>query len=459
MVNRNVCPKMNNARIPVLFVISPGEGAIGGPQEAKEWFDKITNNIKNSLEECCKEVEFSYYYIMDINDLKEAFSREASAPGYVAFILNCISGILKPLIQAGKPVILINEAYGGSGDYVLEYGEAIQRGYPVIGISTREPHNPALLRKVINYLVTLDKMRKTKVLCITPRATKYYLNVEYPLSIDMYGYLKQLTSVTGASYIVMDSSEFREKYYDKINVSEAEEIARKWIKDSAENLEKDYNEILRSAKLYLAIKKAAEEQSANVIALDCIVVRRAGELDAWPCLAYMQLWYDGLMPVCEADIASAIAIMIGKYLLGINGFTADPAVDELRDEIIYYHCYAPTNPLGGMKPEYPYVITPAHLGEKKASQRVLFKPGVKITAVGLSLDEKVLTVHTSDLVGIEESIHACSNKLVAKANVRRIVSNWRRKSGWHRVVFMGDYREEFINIARLLGLKVIEEDK
>jgi len=49
------------------------------PQEAKEWFDKITNNIKNSLEECCKEVEFSYYYIMDINDLKEAFSREASA--------------------------------------------------------------------------------------------------------------------------------------------------------------------------------------------------------------------------------------------------------------------------------------------------------------------------------------------------------------------------------------------
>jgi len=257
----------------------------------------------------------------------------------------------------------------------------------------------------------------------------------------------------------MDSSEFREHYYNKVNQAEAEEVAKKWIMESSSNFEKEYSEVLRSARLYLAIKRAAEEKKANIVALDCIVLRNTGELDAWPCLAYMQLWYDGIIPVCEADVSSAIILMIGKYLLNVNGFITDPAVDELKsEEIVYYHCYAPTNSLGGVKQEYPYVITPAHLGEKKASLRVLFKPGVKITAVGLSLDEKTLTIHTSELVGLEESIYACSNKLVAKANVRRIVLNWRRRSGWHRVVFLGDYRDEFINVARLMGLRV-EEDK
>jgi len=448
----------HSTRIPVLFIVNP-EGAIGGPHAAVEWFDRVTNSIKNSLRECCGEVEFSYYYVRDVGDLREAISREASAPGYLVFVLNCISGLLKPLIELRKPLVLINETYGGSGDYVLEYGEAVEKGYPVIGVSTREPHDPVLLRRMVQYIALLDKMREARLLFIVPKATKYYLSLEYPLSVDIYGLLKQLTGLTGASYIVMDSSEFRENYYNKVNQAEAEEVAKKWIMESSSNFEKEYGEILRSARLYLAIKRAVEERKANIVALDCIVLRNTGELDAWPCLAYMQLWYDGIIPVCEADVSSAIILMIGKYLLNVNGFITDPAVDELKSEIVYYHCYAPTNPLGGVKQEYPYVITPAHLGEKKASLRVLFKPGVKITAVGLSLDEKTLTIHTSELVGLEESIYACSNKLVAKANVRRIVLNWRRRSGWHRVVFLGDYRDEFINVARLMGLRVVEEDK
>ena len=448
----------HSTRIPVLFIVNP-EGAIGGPHAAVEWFDRVTNSIKNSLRECCGEVEFSYYYVRDVSDLREAISREASAPGYLVFVLNCISGLLKPLIELRKPLVLINETYGGSGDYVLEYGEAVEKGYPVIGVSTREPHDPVLLRRMVQYIALLDNMRGARLLFIVPKATKYYLSLEYPLSVDVYGLLKQLAGLTGASYIVMDSSEFSENYYNKVNQAEAEEVAKKWIMESSSNFEKEYSEILRSARLYLAIKRAAEERKANIVALDCIVLRNTGELDAWPCLAYMQLWYDGIIPVCEADVSSAIILMIGKYLLNVNGFITDPAVDELKSEIVYYHCYAPTNPLGGVKQEYPYVITPAHLGEKKASLRVLFKPGVKITAVGLSLDEKTLTIHTSELVGLEESIYACSNKLVAKANVRRIVLNWRRRSGWHRVVFLGDYRDEFINVARLMGLRVVEEDK
>ncbi|MET1160403.1 MAG: fucose isomerase [Thermoprotei archaeon] len=448
----------SRTRIPVLFVTNP-EGAIGGPRAAKEWFAKMINEIKSSLAQCCKEVEFSFYQIKDSDDLREAILKEARSRGYLVFVLNSISGLLKPVIQSGKPVVLISETYGGSGDYLLDISEAIERNYPVIGISTRRPYDTVLLRRMVNYLVMLDKLSRSKLLVIVSKTSRYYLSLEYPLSVDLYNLLKQFSAISGASYVLMDSSEFREKYYDKIDVTEAEKVARKWIEESKQNLEENYGEILKSARLYLAIKKAVEDINANAVTLDCIVLRNVGEIDAWPCLAYMQLWYDGIIPVCEADIASTLIIMIGKYLLGINGFITDPAIDETQNEIVYYHCYAPTNPLGGIKAELPYIITPAHLGEKKASIRVLFKPGVKITAIGLSLDERILTIHTAELVGIEESLYACSNKLVAKADTYKIVRRWNRRSGWHRVIFIGDYREEFINAARLLRLKVIEEDR
>jgi len=444
--------------IPVLFLVNP-EGAIGGPRAADEWFKNITDRIRRGVETCCRDVDFTYYYIRDVMDVNNVLVKETDSPGYIVFILNSISGLLKPIIYSGKPVVLVNETYGGSGDYVLEYGEAVKQGYPVIGVSTREPYDPRLLEKMIKYLFLIDKLKNTKILFIVPKAAKYYASLEYPLSIDVYGLLKELVSITGATYVLMDSSEFREKYYDKINRSDAEEIAKKWVENSYKNLEENYEEIVKSAKLYLSIKNAAKDLGINAVAIDCIVLHNTGELDAWPCLAYMQLWYDGIIPVCEADIASTIIILIGKYLLGLNGFITDPAIDEVNDEIIYYHCYAPTNPHGSDKQEYPYVITPAHLGEKRASQRVLFKPGTKITAVGLSLDEKTLTIHTSELVGIEESIHACGNKLVAKTSTKKIVLNWKRRSGWHRVIFLGDHREEFINAARLLRLKTLEEDR
>lgn len=447
-------------RIPVIFLANI-EGAIGGGEGSRKWLDEIIEKIKEKLYECCKEIDFAFYRVEDDNDLKTAMLKEPNPPGYLVFVLNSISGLLKPIILSGKPVVIIAETYGGSGDYLLDYAEFSSKGYPVIGTVTREPYNPMLLKEMVAYLVMIDRLRNTKILFITPKATKQYLTLEYPLSVDLYGALKQFAAITGSEYIVMDSIEFKRKYYDKISDLEAEKVAKKWINEATKNLEEDYDEIVRSARFYLAIKEAARELGINAVAIDCILLRITGELDAWPCLAYMQLWYDGILPVCEADISSSIVIMIGKYLLGLNGFITDPAVDATRNEIIYYHCYAPTNPHGSDTPEFPYVITPAHLGAKKASMRVSFefKPGSKITAVGLSLDEKLLTIHTSEPISIEESMHACSNKIVAKAEVKKISSNWQRRGGWHRVVFLGDYREHFINAAKLLGLRVLEEDR
>jgi hypothetical protein len=82
----------------------------------------------------------------------------------------------------------------------------------------------------------------------------------------------------------------------------------------------------------------------------------------------------------------------------------------------------------------------------------------RITVVGLSPEEKTLTLHTAKAIRNEYSPYACSVKLVGKTNTKAIVKNWRWMAGWHRVMFYGNWREQLEDLATLLGLRVVEED-
>ena len=54
----------------------------------------------------------------------------------------------------------------------------------------------------------------------------------------------------------------------------------------------------------------------------------------------------------------------------------------------------------------------------------------------------------------------CVSKMLVKSNVEKILKNYKWESfGWHRVTFIGDWREDFIIGALILGLEVVEEDK
>ena len=52
---------------------------------------------------------------------------------------------------------------------------------------------------------------------------------------------------------------------------------------------------------------------------------------------------------------------------------------------------------------------------------------------------------------------ACRTKLAAKTNADNILRNW--DMGWHRVTVYGDWRKQCMDLARLYGFAVSEEDK
>lgn len=447
---------MPSISIPVVF-IDPLIGDLGSPPNSVEWIERVKAEVMDGLRRLYPNVDFRVYDIRDVVDIASLLKAEGSAVGYLVIALNSIVGYLDPIVRSGKPVIVIAEAYAGAGEYVLAVSRARAEGYPVLGISTRNLADESVLGKV-RYLIALARLRNSKVLFVVAPSTKSHATWQFPLGTDLYSLFRTIQALTGVTPIIMDAEEFRRRFFDNVNLNEAREVLNNWVRGAEAVNDDNEEELLNAAKLYIAMKNAARELSVDAIALDCITLYNTGLLKAWPCLGYMQLWYDGIMPVCEADPYSAIPILISKYLLNRNGFVVNVGMDETRNEYIYHHCYAPTNPHGSEKPEAPYIITKAHLGAKHASIHVKLPTNEPITAMGFDPNNKVLTIQTSKAINNEYSPQACSTKLIAKGSPSNAVRNWVWRSGWHRVIVYGEFVHELTEFAILLGLSTIIED-
>ncbi|ADN50733.1 fucose isomerase [Vulcanisaeta distributa] len=443
-------------RIPLAF-IDPVIGDLGAPPESLKFIENEKSTLINALRSSFPDVEFVSYDIRDPVDVQAFLNAEGNAVGYIVVTLNSLMGFIDPIVRSGKPVIIIAEAYAGAGEYMLGISKALSEGYPVIGISTRDLASQAVITSV-RYLVALARLRMSKVLFVVSPSLKSHLYWQFGPNTDMYSVFRLIQSITGVTPIIMDANEFRARFFDKVSDEEADEWASKWVKYAEAVYDDSMDEIRNSAKLYIAMRNAVKELGVNAVAVDCIVLYNTGLLRAWPCLGYMQLWYDGIIPICEADPYATVPILIAKYLFNRNGFVVNVGVDEERGEFIYHHCYAPTNPHGGDKPEVPYIITKAHLGTKHASVHVRLPTNEPVTIVGFNPEERLLTIHVSKSVSNEYSPQACATKLIGSGNASNVVRNWKWRGGWHRVVIYGDFRKELEEFARLLGLRVLHED-
>ncbi|WP_252900492.1 hypothetical protein [Vulcanisaeta sp. JCM 14467] len=299
-------------RIPIAF-IDPAIGDLGAPPGSMEYLKNERNNFLNALRSSYPGVNFVPYDIRDTLDIQVFLNTEGNAAGYLVIALNSAMGFIDPIIRSGKPTVIIADAYAGAGEYVLGLSKAMSEGYPVIGIATRDITSQAALSKV-KYLIALARLRSSKVLFIVSPSLKSHLYWQFGPNTDMYSVLRLIQSITGVTPIMMDANEFRARFFDKVSDEEAGKWADRWVKNAEVINDDSMDEIRNSARLYVAMRNAARELGVDAIAVDCIVLYNTGLLRAWPCLGYMQLWYDGVMPVCEADPYAAIPILIAKYL-------------------------------------------------------------------------------------------------------------------------------------------------
>ena len=265
----------------------------------------------------------------------------------------------------------------------------------------------------------------------------------------------------GCRFVNMTAADLM-KVFDGVSEDEAKKVASVWMNGAKKIVEPSEKDILESAKIYLAIRQLVKKTRADAVTIDCLELSYndvfGKSRHMYPCLSHFQMADDGKLGVCEADIDSTMSSLITLYLTGKHGFVSDPVVDTSSDEIIYAHCVACRKPFGVASPKVSDYIIRSHAEDKLgASVQVIFPTGEKLTTVNMSNESSWACVHSSVSVGNAGGDAGCRSKLVASCNAQKLLENWAPM--WHRVTVFGDYRRDFINLFKLKGMDIIEEDR
>lgn len=360
----------------------------------------------------------------------------------------------EPFVTSGLPTILVNDLYGGDMLFLEAWDAAKREQATVVPISSSHMDDLIHVLRLIGVISSL-KGRKILVVEESHRADdqSHFWRRSYE------GYLSAVKKNLGIDVVVVRPQELLQ-YYQDADPVRAKKIATQWVTNALAADEPDRSEIDKAARLYLAMSHLLDKERADGITIDCLNLFYTGKLPAYPCLGFFQLNNDGGLGVCEADLEAAITQLVGQALTERPGFISDPVIDTASSQIIYAHCVSHNRPLGKRGPQVPYKIRTHAEDRKGASVQVFLPAGYPLTTVKLNILARKMVIHSAESIGNVEEDRACRTKLAARTHADRILKNWDFQTfGWHRVTFYGDFRRDFINLATLLGIEVIEEDQ
>ncbi|MFX1495131.1 MAG: hypothetical protein ACFFBZ_12670 [Promethearchaeota archaeon] len=497
--------ELKRVKIQVVF--------IGKPQWEGGWphigydNDSCMKIIQNHLLKKFSNIEFvwsdliTYYNQELIRNIKGDI---LTTDGIIIFTIGHYGdpGIIQAgieIIESKKPVILANLIYMGDHTFTKIYATVKDKDYQIYFLSSRnledfdKPFENMfnLLRisgkKILAYASDSIKMNWEGVLeLIKPerkRLAKDYSEFinevekmskdkQFEFYTDIVGldqahqwrkdenlYKQNLKEVFGIEMVRGAPDEIL-KYYDDANDEDAKIVAEKWINNALE-VETSEKAIINSAKLYLALKKLLMEKNIDVITPDCGTFLLTGKLPAFPCLAFMELINDGIYGICESDMDSTVSYLFGLYLTGRPGFVSNHTLDTFKNQITYMHCYSPTKLYGIEESSVDYEIV--YHGESYylgACPCVKFPIGESVTTIKISILEKKISIRTGKIINNIKDKKGCVSKMLVESNVKKIMDNYDWETfGWHRVTFIGDWKQDFIFGAKMLGLKIIVEDE
>ncbi len=343
------------------------------------------------------------------------------------------------------PLAIAGICFCGSGSLLESTIPMIrENNLPIPYVSSTNNMDIAKLARI---LVVNAKLKKTTVLVI-----KNDTNCDRE---------KEAHKRFGTKFIEKSAKELMDEF-KTISNEQAKPILEKWSNGALGIVEPSNSDILEGAKLYLALKKMVKDNKADAVTVDCLALsyedKYGKNRHMYPCLSHFQMNNDGELGVCEADIDATMSCLISLYLAKKQGFVSDPVIDTSSDQIIYAHCVACRKVYGTSDARScDYYIRSHAEDQLGASVQVIFPTGEKLTTFTMSNVNGWGCVHSAESVGNAGGDAGCRSKLVAKCNARAIMDNWMPQ--WHRVTVFGDYRYDVINLFKLKGLRIVEEDK
>jgi len=400
-------------------------------------FEKNKAGFLKKIQKHCPDVDFFPVTARSDEDAQRILKSGDKTDGYVVYLSGCLwANVPNIIASSGKPTVLVDNLFAGSGEFLTEYAKIKREKLPVIGVSSSSFEDVA---QAVRCVDSLKKLSTSAVLVVGAKPDK------------------AMEDCFGTQMIGIDFPEINQAYKDA-DQAKAKEWADRWIKGAEKVIEPSRSDIEKSALIYLAMLELLDRYQAQAITVNCLGGFYGGHMPAYPCLGFMQLDNDGQVGACEADQRSTITKLLMKYLVGRPGFISDPVIDTSKNRIIYAHCVAPTKVFGPDGKSNPYHLR-SHAEDKKgACDRSLMPLGEMTTTIQFDPRKKQVILHQGETVENVDLDRACRNKLAVevKGDVYKLFNYW-DQWGWHRVTFFGDFKRQIIQTAALLGFEMIYE--
>ncbi|UCE40805.1 MAG: hypothetical protein JSV17_15365 [Candidatus Aminicenantes bacterium] len=400
-------------------------------------FEANKAEFMKNLNKYCPDIEFHPVTARKDDDAVKILQSDPTVDGYIVYLSGCLWGnVPETIAGAGKPTVMVDNLFAGSGEFLTSYAKVRREGFPVAAVSSSDFKDVA---EAVCALDTIKMLKDSTVLVVGGKPDK---NIE-----EFFG-----TKMIGVAFPEINEA------YNAADKATAQKWADQWMNAAAKIIEPSQADIVKSAILYVAMTDLMKKYDAQAIAVNCLGGFYGGHMPAYPCLGFMQLNNDGHVGACEADQRSTITMLLMRYLVGRPGFISDPVIDTAKNQIIYAHCVAPTKVFGPEGPSNPFHIRSHSEDRKGACDRSLMPLGEMTTTIEFDVGRKQVIFHQGKTVENVDLDLACRNKLAVEVqgDVYKLLNYW-DQWGWHRVTFYGDFKRQVYQIAQLLRFEIIEE--
>jgi hypothetical protein len=188
---------------------------------------------------------------------------------------------------------------------------------------------------------------------------------------------------------------------------EANAIAQRWIRNAKKMMNTIESEVVRSAKVYLAMKILMEKYGATAMAfhIRSLIENPRREDYVTPALATSEFQLHNVVVKCQSHLNILLSEMLLQYAYRRPSMLGDYSVDTYNNTSIVQHCEGPWNPWGDER-RVPYYLVDHR--ERPVRERsvtggsaaswILYPGGEPVTMWQVDVMSKEVLVHTGTTV-------------------------------------------------------------
>lgn len=441
--------------------------------------------VLQALRNGCPDLEFLPAEVIEQTaEQSGLLARDNEVDGYIV----CLLGLgwqceFLGYCQTGKPTLIVDNLFGGSGMFLTRLGQAVTSAPAVDWVSSSSDtdlvasaRSFAMLsqgRSATDVAAAFRQARRERC----PAVSDWSCREDRVTTVDFKDAMEELKrtkvlvvgggwggdefrraaqEVMGVTFVPIDFPELSAAYA-AADVDSAKEYAARWTAGAQAVVEPSSDDLAGAAQMHVAMEDVMRKHGATGISINCLGGFYGGHLKAYPCLGFTQLNNDGKIGGCEADQMSALTMAVMGVLVKRPGYISDPVIDTAKNQIIYAHCVAMTKPFGTDGPANPYRVRNHSEDRRGASIQSLLPADYLTTTLEINPVTRQVLMHQAKTVGNNPSDMACRTKLEAnvKGDIEKLTENWRM--GWHRVTFYGDLSDSVAEMCDRYKLELIAE--